>query len=157
MKYKKRGVAELIAIGIVYLFILISILILGIFPFFAVADGVGETSVATPEKTTITEINRLSTKYGVDKELITAIISCEGGFDGNAVHKNLTASGEVWSLDYGPLQINDYYQADTMARLGLDITNQWDSLEYGFILFTKQGSSPWSASRKCWLPKYQIG
>ena len=110
----------------------------------------------TPVKTVKTidsEINRLIIKYSVDKNLVMSIIKCESQFNGNAVNHNKLDNGTIWSTDKGLWQINDYFHKETMKKLGLDIDNQWDSLEYGFILLKSQGTSVWGASKKCWSNK----
>lgn len=76
---------------------------------------------------------------------------------GSAVNENLDKDGKVWSRDFGPFQINDFWHEKTMEKMGLDIHDQWDSLEYGFILINKQGFHPWKASRGCWLTKIKAG
>lgn len=107
--------------------------------------------VFVPETRTLdSEIDRLSTKYVVDPKIIRAIITCESQMYGEAINRNRLPDGTIWSSDFGPLQINDYYHEQTMKNLGLDIHNQYDSLEYGFMLFKSQGVEPWSASKGCW-------
>jgi hypothetical protein len=111
-------------------------------------------------KTIESEIDRLSIKYSVSSSTVRRIISCEGQMYGNNIHKNyetvtavsdgITTSTKVhWSTDFGPLQINDYYHKALMSKLGLDIENEFDSLEYGIMLLSTQGTKPWSASAKC--------
>ena len=113
----------------------------------------GETVLAPEneivDRTLDGEIDRLSIKYNVASSTARAIIYCESRMYGSAVNVNYS-NGVAWSIDSGPFQINDYYHKDTMTRLGLDYYNQWDSLEYGFILLKDQGLSPWKASKGCW-------
>jgi hypothetical protein len=132
---------------VIYLFLLISLSFIILQPHLAVADPVVEV------KTLDSEINRLSTEYKlneVDKKLIVSIINCESTMYGSAVNHNRLKDGTIWSSDFGPFQINDYYHAKTMTTLGLDIYDQFDSLEYGFMLFKSQGTKPWKASMGCW-------
>lgn len=105
------------------------------------------------EKTLDSEIDRLSIKYEISSSTVRAVAECESQKYGGAVNQNRTASGEVWSTDRGYLQINDYYHKANMEALGLDIMNEWDSLEYGFMLMKEQGLTPWRASRSCWISK----
>lgn len=56
----------------------------------------------------------------------------------------------VWSQDFGPMQINDFYHKEEMAKRGMDINDWVDSLEFGFILLSREGTKPWSASAFCW-------
>lgn len=114
--------------------------------------GVREVVILTPPapKTLDGEIDRLAIKYEVSSSTIRAVAKCESSLYGNANNKNIDSSGRVWSQDWGYLQVNDYYHEQTMANMGLDIHNEWDSLEYGFMLMKSQGLQPWSASRHCW-------
>ena len=68
----------------------------------------------------------------------------------SAINENTDDYGNVWSRDYGPLQVNDSYHAEEMRKQGKDITNQFHSLEYGLELMKQEGTKPWNASRKCW-------
>lgn len=91
------------------------------------------------------EVHRLSLKYGQNEQLVEKIIACEGRmYPKNTLHYNTNGT-----VDKGPLQINSVHTAE-MEKLGLDINNWQDSLEYGFILLKEEGLSPWSASKTCW-------
>lgn len=91
-------------------------------------------------------ITVLSERYDQNESLVRRIINCEGGMYG-VTHIN----NDRWhSKDLGLLQVNEHYHADDMKKIGLDIYNQYDSLEYGFILLHDQGLAPWSASKSCW-------
>jgi hypothetical protein len=116
---------------------------------FMVVNGEEVLAPENIEKTLEGEIDRLSIKYNVDKKSVYAIITCESQMYGSAINYNRLPDGTVWSEDRFYFQINDYYHKDTMTRLGLDYYNQWDSLEYGFILLSTQGVGPWYASRNC--------
>lgn len=100
-------------------------------------------------KTIDSEITRLSVEYKVDEKLVRAIIKCESSMYGSAINHN-KINGVVWSSDFGLMQINDFYHENTMTKLGFDIHNEFDSLKYGIILLSTQGTSPWNASKFCW-------
>ena len=108
----------------------------------------------TPEA----HITAMATKYGQNEFLAKEIMRCEGlayaisrGIPpSEARHYNYTASGTLWSIDVGRWQINDYYHAAAAKKLGLDIYDDYDNIEYGFYLLKTQGTAPWSASRYCW-------
>lgn len=105
------------------------------------------------EKTLESEVERLSIKYGFSTSTVMEVIECESQMYGGAENKNIDKDGKVWSVDKGFLQINTYYHTEPMKKLGLDIDNKWDSLEYGFMLMKENGLRDWSASRFCWKDK----
>ena len=96
------------------------------------------------------EVTRLAKQYAVNEKKVRRIIQCESSGKPWAVNYNLDKNKKVWSTDHGYFQINDYFHKDQMEKLNLDIMNEWDNLEYGFLLISKQGYKPWSASKKCW-------
>lgn len=101
-------------------------------------------------KTISSEVARLSKKYNVNETLVRKIIKCESKGFSNIVNNNINKKGEVWSKDFGSMQINDYFHLDTMKKLGLDYYDEYDSLEYGIMLLAKEGTKPWNASKSCW-------
>jgi hypothetical protein len=109
-----------------------------------------------PPKTLDSEIDRLSLKYEISSAIVRAVSKCESSMYGSAINHNRLPDGTIWSSDFGPLQVNDYYHEAVMTSLGLDIHNQYDSLEYGIMMMKEQGLSPWSASRKCWQSKIDL-
>lgn len=109
-----------------------------------------EEIVEVVKKTLTSEIDRLSIKYNVSSSTVRAVAKCESQMYGDVVNHNRNADGTIWSTDKGYLQINNYYHEARMNQLGLDWNNEWDSLEYGFMLMAEQGLTPWNASRKCW-------
>lgn len=97
------------------------------------------------------EVHRLAEKYGQNETLAREIIRCEGKmYKERGNNKNYDKNGNVWSEDVGWWQINNYYHQASALRIGYDIYNEWDNLEYGFILLKSQGIGPWSASQHCW-------
>jgi len=126
------------------------------------SSALAKTLPVEYEKTIESEVDRLSIKYNISSSTVNKIIACESKMYGQAVNHNYafrtvtfedgstTSIKYVWSHDFGPLQINDFWHEKTMTKMGLDIHDQWDSLEYGFFLMKKQGLKPWSASKKCW-------
>lgn len=108
------------------------------------------TGQITSNKDLLETVSTLAEKYNQDKDLALAIIKCEGqaykSIGNNKNYKN----GQVWSTDIGWWQINDYYHEKSAQKLGLDIYNEIDNLEYGFVLLKEQGTQPWSASKDCW-------
>jgi len=83
--------------------------------------------------------------------VVQAIIKCESTNNPNAIGKNISKeTGEVWSRDYGLMQVNDYYHEEEMNRMGLDIRDPKDSLEYGLYLYRRDGTKHWKSSAYCW-------
>lgn len=115
------------------------------------ATATAPQAVTQPAERTLTsEVYRLSIKYSLASTTVMAVIKCESSMYGGAENHNKDAQGNTWSVDKGYLQINDYYHRGPMLKLGLNIDDKWDSLEYGFILMKTQGLKPWSASKYCW-------
>ena len=103
------------------------------------------------EWTLDTLVAELSEVYEQDEALVRRIIHCESRGDINAMNKNFNDKGQWWSSDYGPMQINNYWHAESAAELGLNIYDWQHSLEYGLILLSTDGAiRHWSASSKCW-------
>ena len=110
-----------------------------------------ESSTMHEVKTFDSEVSRLAIKYHKDPILAKLVIKCEGLlYKTKGNNKNYDKYGKVWSEDVGWWQINNYYHEATANKLGLNIYNDWDNLEYGFILWDKVGLSAWSASKSCW-------
>jgi len=108
--------------------------------------------ISTP-KTFDSEVSRLAKKYKQNEQLARNIITCEGIAYKNLGNNKNYLNGVLWSTDIGWWQINNYYHEKSANKLGLDIYNDWDNLEYGFILLSEQGVAPWSASKHCWSKK----
>lgn len=106
-----------------------------------------KSEIVVEEIALYNEIERLSSKYNVSKTEVLAVISCESNFKGDAINYNKNGT-----IDRSYFQINSVHQNE-MERLGLNIKNKWDSLEFGFMLMAKQGLKPWYSSEHCWSSK----
>jgi hypothetical protein len=53
------------------------------------------------------------------------------------------------SYDQGTFQINSNWNS-TATKLGYDLTNEKDNQSFAEWLYENVGTSPWSASSKCW-------
>ena len=154
MNYKKRLVYVLLVILTMILFLGLTHKVVEAYWYDWLLGGTREVIIELPPPPTLdSEIDRLAIKYEVSSSTIRAVVKCESQMYGGAVNKNRNTDGSVWSTDWGYLQINDYFHQKRMENLGLDIHDEWESLEYGFILFKSQGSSPWNASKSCWISK----
>jgi hypothetical protein len=91
------------------------------------------------------EIARLSNKYNFSEAKARKIIKCESLIYGQAAeNKNYDENGIFWSTDIG------YWHEATAKKMGYDIRNWKDNLEYGAILLSRDGDRHWSASQYCW-------
>lgn len=123
---------------------------------------VATTTIPIVEKTYDSEVTRLAIKYGQNESLARKIISCESSLYGSAENKNYRPEFDPktdittmvhWSSDWGYFQVNDYWHEQTAKKMGLDIFNWEDNLEYGFYLLSTDGTRHWAASRHCWYNK----
>lgn len=104
--------------------------------------------IAEPQvKTFDSEVSRLALKYNQDETLARRIIKCESSNNAHA-----TGTRAVVGQDIGYWQINSYFHEKPALKMGYDIYNWEDNLEYGFILLSNEGTRPWNASRYCWQP-----
>ena len=87
-------------------------------------------------------INAYAHRAGVGDsfELLLRISWCESKY------KNVESPTD----DTGPMQINRYYHAATAKKLGLNLEEPFDNIEYAMRLYKKEGAQPWSASKGCW-------
>lgn len=129
--------------------IIIVFLVTLILSFFFTKDAIAEDNISF-YKTIDNEITRLSKVYNVDEKLVRAIIKCESRNDSTALNPNINKQGIVWSIDWGSMQINNYFHADSMNKLGLDYFDKYDSLEYGIMLLSTEGTKHWKSSYSCW-------
>tara|TARA_R110000868_G_scaffold160342_1_gene389796 strand:- start:2635 stop:3141 length:507 start_codon:yes stop_codon:yes gene_type:complete len=58
--------------------------------------------------------------------------------------------GKVDPDDTGLMQINKRYHEKHAKRLGLNLEDIKDNITFAKILFDQSGTTPWSASKKCW-------
>lgn len=81
--------------------------------------------------------------------ILVEIARCESNFrqfdkEGKVVR------GRVDRNDIGVMQINERYHQDVAKKLGLDIHTTPGNIAYAKYLYDKEGTKPWSASKKCW-------
>jgi len=58
--------------------------------------------------------------------------------------------GDKDKRDTGVMQINLFYHAKTLDKLGLNAHDLDDNVRYARYLYEKNGAKPWMASSKCW-------
>ena len=88
-------------------------------------------------------------EYFKDMPILAEIARCESEF------RHLGASGqvlrgEVAVEDVGVMQINEFYHGDRAKAFGLDLHTLDGNLAYAKWLYTKEGTTPWYSSSKCW-------
>ena len=91
-------------------------------------------------------------EYFKETPILAEIAKCESRFrqvgkDGKVLR------GEVNKSDLGLLQVNEYYHGEKAEDLGYDLTTVNGNLAYAKYLYNKEGTKPWSASKKCWGSK----
>lgn len=94
-------------------------------------------------------IEQYVSTYFADEPIMIAIARCESRFrqyntDGSVLR------GEQNGKDVGVMQINEYYHSAVADKLGLDLYTLQGNTAYAHYLYSKQGTSPWSASEPCW-------
>ncbi len=87
--------------------------------------------------------------YFSDTPILAEVAKCESGFqqfgrDGKVLR------GMAVRKDVGLLQINEGYHGETAKALGYNIYSVDGNMAYAKYLYEKQGTDPWSASKKCW-------
>ncbi len=148
----------------------------GIMVFFTVANPFGSTlatsmattstasiistvsivEATTPETSTgVTTPITLETyvrNYFADVPVLAEVARCESTFrqfgkDGKVMR------GNVDPRDVGVMQINEFYQGPSAKKAGYDIYTLEGNMAYAKLIYQKQGTQPWSASRPCWGAK----
>lgn len=64
--------------------------------------------------------------------------------------------GEANPYDVGVMQINEFYHLDRSEKLGFNIHTVEGNLGYARLLYEKEGTKPWKASKACWSKGSQI-
>lgn len=99
----------------------------------------------TPPQGEMAEIVKyVSEQTGYPSEVIGKIIWAESKYNKNA--KNINKNG---STDSGLFQINSQHKP-LAEKMGLDITDPDDNVEFAIYLIKKNGLRDWSASKKIW-------
>lgn len=77
-------------------------------------------------------------------DLLSRIIKCESGWNPEAIN----TKNKNGTYDRGLFQSNSVH-IKTLSND--DAFNFKKNIDWGIRLFKKQGTSPWSSSRKCWV------
>jgi hypothetical protein len=110
-------------------------------------------STSTDALITVTTDRKALEKYlrenYADTPILLEIAKCESTithYDKNGV----LIRGRVNKADVGVMQINEKYHLEDSKKLGFDIHTVEGNVGYAKYLYSKMGSSPWSASSPCW-------
>lgn len=94
-------------------------------------------------------IEKFVNDYFADIPIMAEIAKCESRF--RHLNSNGTVlKGEENSFDRGVMQINVLYHDKTAKKLGLDVQNLDDNVQYARYLYEKEGAKPWMSSSACW-------
>lgn len=88
-------------------------------------------------------------EYFKETPILAKIAKCESGFR-QVGSDGMVLRGIVNKSDLGLLQVNEYYHGERASDLGYDLTTVNGNLAYAQYLYDKEGTQPWSASKKCW-------
>ncbi len=88
-------------------------------------------------------------EYFAETPILAEISKCESQFR-QYNSKGETIRGLVNKSDLGLMQVNEYYHGKRAIELGFDLNTVNGNLAYGKYLYDKEGTQPWSASKKCW-------
>lgn len=86
----------------------------------------------------------------IHSPVLDRIASCESGnthYDKNG--QVIVRANTNKTVDIGRYQINSVWSAQA-HKLGLDLTKDEDNKEMAEWIYLNVGTSPWSASQKCW-------
>ncbi len=87
-------------------------------------------------------VDAIKKKFPEHPELFVKIANCESTLKPDAYNQDTN--------DGGIFQLSEQYHGKEMKRLGIDRFNVDDNLKYARILYEKNGTKDWSASKFCW-------
>jgi hypothetical protein len=104
-----------------------------------------EVGTFTNEKVTESFLRR----EFADTPILVEISRCESEFrqfdkEGKIVR------GRVNKADVGLFQINELYHLETAKKMNINIETVEGNVAFAKYLYSKYGTSPWSASKPCW-------
>lgn len=88
-------------------------------------------------------------EYFAETPVLAEISRCESQFRQYDSRGDLLR-GKVNKSDVGLMQVNEYYHGKKASELGFDLSTIEGNLSYAKYLYDKEGTRPWSASKKCW-------
>jgi hypothetical protein len=107
-----------------------------------------ETGVKVIDTSDHLAVEKRVKEYFSDIPILAEIAHCESNYT------QIGKDGEVMRGtnpdDVGVMQINEYYNGDSSAKLGYDIETLEGNLAFARHLYREYGTQPWKASSKCW-------
>ena len=88
-------------------------------------------------------------KYFEDIPVLIQVARCESTFR-HTLSDGSVLKGKVDPADTGVMQINKRYHLKAAEKMGLNLDDLYDNMEYARHLYEKQGTQPWKASSPCW-------
>lgn len=89
-------------------------------------------------------------EYFSDAPIMAEISKCESRYRQFAPNGSIFR-GKVNSQDVGVMQVNEFYHAKRAKKLGYNLRTLGGNLEYARLLYTEEGTAPWSYSAPCWM------
>ena len=84
-----------------------------------------------------------------DTPILISVAKCESEFK-QFDEKGNVIRGIANRADVGIMQINEFYNADDAAKLGMNIYELDGNIKFAKWLYGKYGTKPWTASKPCW-------
>ncbi len=116
------------------------------------------TAETNAQVTPTTEVRSFSTSTDIesylheqyfDAPILIEIARCESEFRQFDKNGNIVR-GRANPDDVGVMQINEFYHSETARKMGINLKTTEGNVAYGKYLYSKYGTSPWSASEPCW-------
>ncbi len=109
----------------------------------------GDGTTVTLTRQAGSETEAVVRSYFSDIPVMIQIARCESTFR-HTLADGTVLTGRVDAADTGVMQINTRYHGVTAEKMGLDLQDLGDNLEYARNLYERQGTKPWNASAPCW-------
>lgn len=118
-------------------------------------DEAGQSRVLEQEELIKTyrsmPIEKKVQNYFSDIPILAAVAKCESQTT-HATDDGELLRGIVNPKDVGVMQINESIHSKRAKELGYNIYTLEGNLAYARFLYEEFGLSPWSASKRCWIP-----
>ena len=135
--------------GIILLFL--GTLFAGYWYFYQITEWVEERIPTTVTKTQPSKFSSTSISQLPADIVLPIIAKCESGGRQFDSHGNVITN--LKTMDVGKWQINLGYHSVEAKRLGIDLYTEEGNEKFARILFARNDTRDWSASRYCWEPK----